>query len=144
VLCSVLVWGAPGGAVGWGTALQARRSRVRFPMMSLEFFIDINNPSGRTMTLRLTQPLTEMCTRSISWGGKSDRCVVLTNLPPPCADCLEIWEPQPPGTLRACRGLEWDCFTFTLCNILVLLFKRPVSISRSLQQIVKKMGFTAS
>jgi hypothetical protein len=21
------------------------------------------------------------------------------------ADCLEIWEPQPPGTLRACPGL---------------------------------------
>ena len=30
-----------GGAVGWGTALQVRRSRVRFPMASLEFFIDI-------------------------------------------------------------------------------------------------------
>jgi hypothetical protein len=27
-----------GGAVGWGTALQAGRSRVRFPMVSLEFF----------------------------------------------------------------------------------------------------------
>ena len=27
-------------AVGLGTALQARRSRVRFPMVSLEFFID--------------------------------------------------------------------------------------------------------
>jgi len=23
----------------------------------------------------------------------------------PCADCLEIWEPQPPGTLKACPGL---------------------------------------
>ena len=30
-----------GGAVGRGTALQVRRSRVRFPMVSLEFFIDI-------------------------------------------------------------------------------------------------------
>jgi len=29
--------GARGGAVGWGTALQAGRSRVRFPMVSLEF-----------------------------------------------------------------------------------------------------------
>jgi len=29
----------------------------------------------------------------------------LTTLPPSCADCLEIWEPQPPGTLRACPGL---------------------------------------
>ena len=33
--------GASGGAVGWGTALQAGRSRVRIPMLSLEFFIDI-------------------------------------------------------------------------------------------------------
>jgi len=27
-----------------------------------------HNPSGRTMTLGLTQPLTEMSTRNISWG----------------------------------------------------------------------------
>jgi hypothetical protein len=26
--------------------------------------------------------------------------------------CLEICEPQPPGTLRACPGLYRDCFTF--------------------------------
>ena len=38
-------------------------------------------------------------------GGKDGRCVRLTTLPPSCADCLEIWEPQPPGTLRACPGL---------------------------------------
>ena len=38
-------------------------------------------------------------------GGKGGRCVGLTTLPPSCADCLEIWEPQPPGTLRACPGL---------------------------------------
>jgi len=25
--------------------------------------------------------------------------------PPSCADCLEMWESQPPGTLRACPGL---------------------------------------
>jgi hypothetical protein len=37
-------------------------------------------------------------------GGKGGRCGVgLTTLPPSCADCLEIWEPQPPGTLRACN-----------------------------------------
>jgi len=28
-----------------------------------------HNPSGRTMALGMTQPLTEMSTRSISWGG---------------------------------------------------------------------------
>ena len=38
-------------------------------------------------------------------GGKGGRCVGLTTLPPSCADCLEIWEPQLPGTIRACPGL---------------------------------------
>jgi hypothetical protein len=38
-------------------------------------------------------------------GDKSGRCVGLTTLPPSSADCLEIWEPQPPGTLGACPGL---------------------------------------
>ena len=34
-------------------------------------------------------------------GGKGSRCVGLTTLPPSCVDCVEIWEPQPPGTLLA-------------------------------------------
>jgi hypothetical protein len=33
--------GVRGGTVGWGTALQAGRSRVRFPMELLEFFSDL-------------------------------------------------------------------------------------------------------
>jgi len=37
---------ARGSAGGWGTALQVGRSRVRFPMMSLEFFIDIILPAA--------------------------------------------------------------------------------------------------
>jgi hypothetical protein len=32
-------------------------------------------------------------------------CVRLTTLPPSCTDCLEIWEPHSPGTLRACPSL---------------------------------------
>jgi hypothetical protein len=62
------------------------------------------NPFGRTMALGSTQPLTEMSTRNISWG-KGGWCVGLTTLPPPCADCLEIWEPHPSGTLRVCPDL---------------------------------------
>ena len=30
-----------------------------------------HNPSGRTVALGLTQPLTEMSTRNISWGVKA-------------------------------------------------------------------------
>ena len=53
--CGVLqLWGcressgghAAGDVVGCGTALKAERSRVRFPMLSLEFFIDIILPAA--------------------------------------------------------------------------------------------------
>jgi hypothetical protein len=63
-----------------------------------------HNPSGLTMALGLTQPLTERAPGIFS-GGKGGRCLGLTILPSSCFDCLEIWEPQPPGTLRACPGL---------------------------------------
>ena len=66
-----------GGTVGWGTALQVGRLRVRFPILLLEFFVDIILP-GRAMALGLTQPLTEMSTRNIFLRGKGGRCVWLT------------------------------------------------------------------
>ena len=56
-------------------------------------------PSGRTMVLGSTQPLTGMSTTNISWGAKDGRYVRRITLAPSCADCLEIWEPQPPGTV---------------------------------------------
>jgi len=65
------------------------------------------------MALGSTQPLTEMSTRSISWGGKGGRCAVLTTLPPSRADCPEILAPQPPGNLRACPGIASPLPAFT-------------------------------
>jgi len=59
--------GAPGGAVGRGTAVEAQRSQTPFPIVSLEFF-HWRNTSGRTMALGSTKPVTEMSTRNISWG----------------------------------------------------------------------------
>ena len=47
-------------------------------------------------------------------GGKGGRCVGLTTLSPSGTDCPEIWEPEPSRTLRACPGLNRDCFTFLL------------------------------
>jgi hypothetical protein len=58
------------------------------------------------MALGSTQTLTEV--PGIFPGGKGGRLVGLTTLPPSCADCLKIWEPQLPGTLRACQGLYWE------------------------------------
>jgi len=57
------------------------------------------------MVLGSTQPLTEMSTRNISLWGKGGRCVGL--LPPSCADCSEIWKPQPPGSLEAYTGVDF-------------------------------------
>jgi len=47
-----------------GTALQVGRSRVWFSIGIFHW----HNPSGRTLALGLTQPLTEMSTRNISLG----------------------------------------------------------------------------
>jgi hypothetical protein len=47
--------------------LQAGRSRVRFPIRSLDFF-NLPDPSNRTMAMRSTQPLTEMSTRNLLGG----------------------------------------------------------------------------
>jgi hypothetical protein len=68
------------------------------------------------MTLGPTQPLTEVRNTRIFWevgggGGKGGRGVELTTLPPSCADYLDIWEPQLPGTLRAPPVLYRDCCT---------------------------------
>ena len=81
-----------------------------------KFFIDI---IGRTVNLRLTQ--------YFLWG-KGGRCVGLTTLPPSCSDCLEIWEPHPPGTLRVCPSLYKDCFTFCRVN-----WKYPLSETNGTQ-----------
>jgi len=54
------IYGAHGGEVVWGFALQAGKSRIRFPMVSFEFSFDIVLPES-------TQLLTEMSTRNISW-----------------------------------------------------------------------------
>ena len=38
-------------------------------------------------------------------GGKGGWCIRMVILPLSCADCHEIWEPQPPRTVRACPCL---------------------------------------
>jgi len=72
----------------------------------------------------------------ISWG-KGGRCVGLTTLPPSCADSLEIWEPDPPGTLKVCPGTWYEeyimiCFSalcwFKIWNVTI----HGVNITNSL------------
>ena len=69
-LSCMYISGARGGAVGWGAVLQARKVAGSIPNGVIGIF-HWHNPSGRTMALGLTQPLTEMSTRNISWGVKA-------------------------------------------------------------------------
>jgi len=89
-----------------GTALEAGMSWVQFLMVSIEFFIDIILPAALWRWCRLSS--------QHKWLARIFPEVV--TLSPSCADCLEIWEPQPSGTLRACPGPYRDCFTF-LCEL---------------------------
>jgi hypothetical protein len=51
-----------------------------------------HNPSGRTMSLGSTHPLTEMSTRCISWGWRRP-VRKADNLTTILCRCHEIWEP---------------------------------------------------
>jgi hypothetical protein len=67
-----------GSVVGWGTMLQAGRSRVRVPMRWI--FFNWPNPSS-TMALESTHSNRNEYQES-SWGIKSGRRIRLTTLPP--------------------------------------------------------------
>jgi hypothetical protein len=71
------IYGAPGGAVGSGTALQAGRLQVRFPMVSSEFFIDVIHygPGFDSASNRNEY-------QEYILGGKGGRCIGLTTVPP--------------------------------------------------------------
>jgi hypothetical protein len=49
-----------------------------------------------------------------SFGGEGGRCVGLTTLPPSCANCLEILEPQSPGNFRPYLGLYRNFFAYII------------------------------
>ena len=95
--------GARGGAAEWGTVLKAKRSQVQFPMVSLEFFIDV-------ILLAALWPGVDSAFMNISWGVK--------------AACELGWQPhhnhvptvlksgslnllEPSGPVQACNGIAF-------------------------------------
>jgi hypothetical protein len=90
--------------------LQAGRSPVRVPD-DVDFF-NLPNSSSRTMALRSTQPLTEMCTRKFP-GGKGGRRVWLTTLPPSMSLMSENVGASASHNPKGLHGLYRDSFTLT-------------------------------
>ena len=92
--------------------LQTGRSRVRFPIVSLEFFTDINLPVALWPWGRLS--LYQKWVPGIFPGGKGGRCVRLTILPPSCAVVMKS------GTLNF---LEPSGSFWPVTGLLYLLYR---------------------
>ena len=101
--------------VTWGTAVAqwlrrcATNRKVAGSISAgvIGIFHWYKNPSDRTMALGSAQPITEMNTRSISWG-KGGRCIRLTTLPPSCAVVTKSGKRnflEPSGHLGPVMGL---------------------------------------
>jgi hypothetical protein len=91
--------------------LQAGRSRVRFPMRSMNFS-NLRNPSSRTMVLGSTQPLKEMSTRNVL-GGKERPARKADNLAAICEpNVYKIGEPRRLTALWASTACYRDSFNF--------------------------------
>jgi hypothetical protein len=98
------------------------------------------NPSGRTMALGSTNPLTEMSTRNIFWGWggvKAVRCIRLTNLPPSCAECKDALSTSTSWNLQglsrpvqACPGIAVPLHFRTLLLTLYKLLFSSVWLGR--------------
>ena len=111
------VCGARGLAVGWGTALQAGRSVMRIPFVSLEFLIDIILPTALWPWVRLN--LKQKWVQEYFLGVKAAVALgwQLYYLHVPIVLKSGSFKPlEPTEPLQACTGIT---FTFTR------VFNRP-------------------
>jgi hypothetical protein len=103
-VCCVHICGAGGSAVGRLTALQARKSWVRFfAGVLLVFFTDLIIPADLRVLGVDSASKTKECREY--FVGVTSAGFRLTALSISSADYLESWESHPPGTPSACPDL---------------------------------------
>ena len=125
------------GAVGWDTAIQTGRSRVRIQNASLGFFTQLILPAALWPWDRLS--LYQKWELGYLLCGKRVPCLGLTVLPPSLADCLtnlgnSAFSKQPSGPLQACTGIDLSLQTFE--NILCRARLSQIWLRRWLTGIV--------
>jgi hypothetical protein len=117
--------------------LQAGRSRVWFPMRSLDFS-NWPKPSSRTMALGLTQPLTEMSTRNLPGSegsaGRPDNLTPSVSLVSRRCGSLDVLKPYGPS--RPVTGIAsplpiYDLWKWTVSSYgVTMISQRQISATK--------------
>ena len=99
----------PCGESGWGLNLSHSPPYSAEAKKECSYAsADVTTCAGTTLPFALLLYCTDgLCPPGNIPGGKGDRCVGLTTLPPSCDECHESWEAQPHGTLTVCLGIVY-------------------------------------